>query len=99
MHWRALGFHGSWVAQFKRPERKVQIVACHITQNALAKIPPMPPVLGMIFGVVRPGGGRPQPKIPVDLWRNQGSVSRPFAVGQAFLAPNMAFFDLTNRSG
>ena len=60
--------------QIECGERKVDQMATHVAQPAVAEIPPPTPMHGMVGGMVRAIGGRAQPEVPIQVCAGTGGV-------------------------
>ena len=68
---RAAAVHRGRRAELKLLEIRMERVACHVTDSPCAKIPPRPPVGGMIRRVIRAIRRRADPQVPVHTgWRS-----------------------------
>ena len=62
-------FDGRGKSQPQCPERQIDMVAGHVTDGTVAKVPEAPPLTAEILRVIRSFFRRAEPKVPIDVGR------------------------------
>ena len=101
---RTIGLYRGWIADAQGPENQVEIMASHVAERTVPKIPPVMPIVRMVEGMKILHRGRADPKIPIETGRNRCRLGRKihlmFETTKTAWTPkpDMHFVDGTNGS-
>ena len=98
VHRRALGRDRNRVFQLQGPEWKIEVVAPHVAERAIAEVPKAPPLRGVIKVVIGAVRRRSEPCIVTEVGRFRLELGGAFAAPPCLTYPTMRFGDLAKHA-